>query len=114
MNKKCEKCDYWCIHTETCDYLLRTGERRGCPIDGCTRFKPIHTNKKFLFMPPTSKKFDEPKSRREHSRLNKDDMMPLYEQGMTDTQIARVTGICRKSVWIWRNKNGLPSNSKKG
>ena len=113
MSKKCKKCDYWCERTATCDYLLRAGMMRGCPIDDCIRFKPIQTNKRSTFVPSTRKKFNEPKSSKEHSRLDKNELMFLYEKGLTDAQIARASGSCRKSVWRWRMKSGLPSNSRK-
>lgn len=41
IQAKCKKCKYYAKVTMTCDYLLRTGVRRGCPTKKCTRFEPV-------------------------------------------------------------------------
>lgn len=37
MPKHCESCYYFGRTTDTCDFFYLTNERRGCPIDSCTR-----------------------------------------------------------------------------
>ena len=51
-NKQCRKCLYSWKHLSGneayCDYLGKTGKRRGCPVEGCTRFedaKPVKNGK---------------------------------------------------------------------
>lgn len=114
MNKRCEKCDYYCIGTETCDHLLRTGVRRGCPIDGCTRFK--HTGEKKLdrFQLPTSpllkKKIPVEKKPKAPTakQLRQHKMRDLYEEGKNDREIAKEVGRTSSAVGAWRKKNDLP------
>lgn len=39
----CRKCKYSGIvgmKNVTCDYILRTGHRRGCPADQCDKYEP--------------------------------------------------------------------------
>lgn len=39
-DKTCEKCIHYGVQTMTCNYILHTGHRRGCPAGtGCTRRK---------------------------------------------------------------------------
>ena len=42
ISDRCKGCDYYGgCYTETCDFFLLTGERRGCPPgDKCERYKP--------------------------------------------------------------------------
>lgn len=36
-----EDCRHWCADTTSCDYILDTGECRGCPADeNCVRYAP--------------------------------------------------------------------------
>ena len=32
-------CAYYAPNTRTCDYRLRTGEGRGCAVEGCARYE---------------------------------------------------------------------------
>lgn len=106
MNK-CEKCDYWCIHTETCDYLLRTGERRGCPIDGCTRYKPVEKKKPKPLQLPTSPLLKKPKELTA-KQLQQKKMRELYDAGKNDSEIAAIIGRTHQAVSQWRKTEGLP------
>ena len=49
-NKQCRKCLYSWKHLSGneayCDYLGKTGKRRGCPVEGCTRFEDVAPVKK--------------------------------------------------------------------
>ena len=41
--RKCVKCKYSGIigtNQVVCDFILRTGHRRGCPADKCDKFEP--------------------------------------------------------------------------
>lgn len=41
------------------------------------------------------------------------DILPLYEAGFSDAQIARMTGRTDKQVWSYRKRNNLPSKFSK-
>ena len=49
-NKQCRKCLYSWKHLSGneayCDYLGKTGKRRGCPVEGCTRFEADEKGRK--------------------------------------------------------------------
>ena len=49
ISDRCKGCDYYGgCYTETCDFFLLTGERRGCPPgDKCERYKPRTTTRRF-------------------------------------------------------------------
>jgi len=97
MNKKCRKCHYYCFHTQSCDYMLMTGERRGCPVVGCTRFA---TSRSILSL---TQHYAGKTGLSERDKM----MLELYEQGMIDSQIAERVGLSRGSVQHWRAKMGL-------
>jgi len=41
MTTPCQNdCEYFSNYTNTCDYTLRMYERRGCPTNACTKYKP--------------------------------------------------------------------------
>lgn len=42
------------------------------------------------------------------------DRMDLYNQGLSDTEIARMQNVDRSAVCMWRNARGLPTNSMAG
>lgn len=43
-NARCAACRFFSPKTVTCDYYLRCFERRGCPVESCTRFAPLTEN----------------------------------------------------------------------
>jgi len=43
-------------------------------------------------------------------RLDTDKALELYQQGMTDPQIAQRVGVDKTTVWRWRINNRLPCN----
>lgn len=92
-------CLYYSHRTDTCDYCLITSERRGCPVEGCTKFAPSKLAKALheYFAKGVP--------------LSEGDMkiLTLYEQGMSDAEIAKRISKSRKLVWHWRRKMGLPS-----
>ena len=37
---KCKRgCKYYSINSQSCDYRLKTGQGRGCPVESCTRYE---------------------------------------------------------------------------
>ena len=46
-------------------------------------------------------------------RLSEDEAMSLYKKGLTDKQIAHLTGTYFKTVANWRYRHGLPANKKR-
>lgn len=96
----CEGCVYavllsgaWC-----CDYLLMTGHRRPCPPgEDCTvRKEGDYTKKGSAFM-----------KRRE---WDTDKAKALYDQKLSDAEIAGRVGTTASAVAYWRRGLGLPAN----
>lgn len=96
----CEGCVYavllsgmWC-----CDYLLMTGRRRPCPPEeNCTvRKEGDLTKKGSAFM--KRREWDTEKAR------------ALYDQKLSDAEIAGEVGTTASAVAFWRRGLGLPAN----
>lgn len=96
----CEGCAYavllsgmWC-----CDYLLMTGRRRpGPPGEDCTERKEYDLTKKgSAFM--RRRDWDTEKAK------------ALYDQKLTDAEIAGEVGTTASAVAFWRRSLGLPAN----
>lgn len=96
----CEGCAYavllsgmWC-----CDYLLMTGRRRpGPPGEDCTERKECDLTKKGrAFM--RRRDWDTEKAK------------ALYDQKLTDAEIAGEVGTTASAVAFWRRSLGLPAN----
>lgn len=53
---------------------------------------------------------------RERDKLDNDKSLTrrLYNEGFTDADIASDMGVTRAAVSLWRQRNGLPRNSRKG
>lgn len=45
-------------------------------------------------------------------RLNQQLAQELYNQGLDDNEIAKITGVSDTAVYHWRYRNGLPPNAK--
>ncbi len=43
-----------------------------------------------------------------HKRISELDIMSFYQKGFTDVLIARAVQCDRRTVWMWRKRNGLP------
>lgn len=107
---KCTECHYGCTYTETCDFYLLTGNRRGCPAgNDCTRFVPRGAARRVL--PVTLRRSIDNKRTTDPRHAT---MLALYEQGLNDYRIAELTGISRDTVRRWRNREGLPPVPRKG
>lgn len=81
-----------------CDYLSMTGRRRPCPPgEGCTvRKEGDLTKKGSAFM-----------KRREWST---EKARALYDQGLSDAEIAEKVGTTPSAVAFWRRGQSLPAN----
>lgn len=99
VTEKCRGCLYFGHRTKTCDYMLLTGQRRGCPTEACTRRVEAEEAKCLVDCYLGKREMSE----RERAFLS------LYEAGHTDAEIARLTGKGRMLVSHWRAKMGLPS-----
>lgn len=51
------------------------------------------------------------KKRTPPAKLDKEKAMELYQQMYTDREIANKLGAAKTTVYEWRKRNGLPSNS---
>ena len=97
-------CAFKGTNTDTCDYILVTGKRRGCPAGPlCLRYKPVTAKeRKVPQLPSTFKK--------ERSGLYTA-FETMYEEGFSDKQIADALGVSRDTVSSWRRKERLPSQA---
>lgn len=108
----CGKCIYYGKRTETCDFYLITGVRRGCGIEDCRHYERLKGKKR---PPPpvvTPAKPKEP--RRVRTFANGEEMMELYKRGMNDNEIAQEIGCSSRNVTYWRSRVGLPPQGKRG
>ena len=105
MTERCKDCVYYCncdghYMYPTCDYILMTGRRRGCPAgDECDKFLPA---KDCL-------RFTNPLMGVVRLPIQEQQLVDLYEQGLPDGEIGKRVGLSRSAVQVWRHKRGLPS-----
>lgn len=102
--ERCKGCYFYGQRTETCDYLLVTGERRGCPPGPrCTRFQAgdYIVKRRALLMTP--------RQAMRHHRMKE-----LYDKGLTDREIADLVHVAKQTVFMWRKKNNLPAHARFG
>ena len=94
-------CAFKGTNTDTCDYILVTGKRRGCPAGPlCIRYKPVNAKeRKVPQLPSTFKK--------DRSGLFTA-FGSLYEEGYSDREIADIMGVGRDTVTRWRHEERLP------
>jgi DNA-binding CsgD family transcriptional regulator len=90
---------YHGYRTATCDYLLITGHRRGCPVEGCTK----HASSK------RAQELSKHYAGLDGMRPSDEELLKLYEQGLSDTEIAAVFGKSKTLAAHWRRKYGLPA-----
>jgi len=119
----CRGCDHLCFggsHSSDqeegmCEYCLDTGRARSliCPTGvGCTEHTKFGKEKGRPYgargkstrrgVPAPNRKLDYDRAR------------GLYDEGLTDSAIARLCGVSAASVNNWRRKNGLPPNWVRG
>ena len=94
-------CAFKGTNTDTCDYILVTGKRRGCPAGPlCIRYKPVNAKeRKVPQLPSTFKK--------DRSGLFTA-FGSLYEEGYSDREIADIMGVGKETVARWRRGERLP------
>lgn len=97
-------CAFFGTNTKTCDFILITGQRRGCPAGRqCERYKPVNArHRKVPQLPSTFKK--------ERSGLYTA-FETMYAEGFSDKQIADALGVSRDTVSSWRRKERLPNQA---
>ena len=95
-------CAFKGTNTGTCDYIIVTGKRRGCPAGPlCLRYKPVTAKeRKVPQLPSTFKK--------DRSGLYTA-FDTMYEEGFSDREIAEALGVSRDTVSKWRRSERLPS-----
>lgn len=98
-NPKCETCLYHGRRTDSCDYILVTGERRGAPVKNCNRYA---SNKQ-------AKELAAYFARTGILRPSDEELLKLYEKGLNDAEIAVALGKSKALVARWRKKFGMPA-----
>ena len=95
-------CAFKGTNTDTCDYILVTGKRRGCPAGPlCVRYKSVSAReRKVPQLPSTFKK--------DRSGLYTA-FQSLYEEGFSDQEIAAALGVSKETVARWRRSERLPN-----
>lgn len=115
LMEKCQSCYYRGKHGYGCNYLSVVGHSRGCPVKGCTKYKFSRKRAKKEVPPPTVKEAEAAEV--PESILKKrgryDQRMELYQQGLTDPEIAGEMGISKGAIAHWRKALGLPSNYRR-
>ena len=95
-------CAFKGTNTDTCDYILVTGKRRGCPAGPlCLRYKPVTVKERKVPQLPSAFKKD-------RSGLFVA-FQSLYEEGYSDQEIAAALGVSKETVARWRRGERLPS-----
>lgn len=111
----------------TCDYILITGHSRGCPVEGCTvkqtkgqakRRKPRPMNLPGSLPPDKPGNWTAHRTREDRPgprrKINEAAALELYQQGMSDPQIAAELGnMTQYGVKEWRKRRGLPCQSER-
>lgn len=101
---KCKKgCIYYGKSTDSCDYYLITGVRRGCSPDNCTRYtKGAKTNTALQDF--NLKRTAQWNVKFKHMRI-------LYNNGKYDKEIAEKIDCSVNTVKLWRKREGLISQT---
>jgi hypothetical protein len=108
-DEKCRTCHYYAYGSNTCDFYIITGERRGCPAGAdCTRWEErgdisdrrLNLVRDVAFREKRGHGLDK-------SFFNA--MQSLYDEGMSDRAIARELRVHVHTVERWRKYEGLVS-----
>jgi len=121
----CKTCGYWGMtgSDHTCDQILYTGKKRPCPAGDpdC----PCWIGKKDFVkqlgslgrasnnaphIAILSERAEKPPEQKPRGKLDKGKALELYQQGMTDTEIANRLDASYKTVAGWRERSGMPPN----
>lgn len=103
MTKCKPDCFYYCKSTDSCDFYLITGERRGCSYNNCTRYLKKHRDRTAL------QDYNMKKTAQWSEKFTR--MRTLYEEGKYDNDIAEMIGCHVLTVKRWRNREGLISQT---
>ena len=108
--KKCHSCFYYGRGSRTCDYILITGTRRGCPIDDkCSRYLKGDGS---VRKQPLALEGGRRGRKRDDARYRA--IRALYDEGLNDVQIGERVGLSRGAIYNWRQREGLPANARGG
>lgn len=101
---KCkDDCYYYCSSTDTCDFMLITGERRGCSYNDCNRYTKV-PRKNTALQDYQMKRTAQWNEKFERMRV-------LYNEGKFDKDIAQALGCTLNTVKRWRKREGLISQT---
>ncbi len=95
MIRACRGCIYHAAG-KYCDYIGIMGHKRPCPPGKLCTVKEMVGG-----------------SRPRRSPVNYEKVRELYDQGMTDREIAEGAHCGQSTVSKWRKQNGLPANAAK-
>lgn len=83
--------------------------------ENCPFCEPIDAKPAPVTEPPAEKKPAEEKKRRTTPRkINEEQAMLLYRQGLNDPAMAEKLNVTANAVWYWRQRKELPANGKRG
>ncbi len=121
--KGCLTCSYFARDTKTCDYVLITGRRRGCPAGiGCVKYERAVKKKpsldiNFRRLPVkdgAESAADKPKRKSTIEAYKRRAVFrELYNKRLTDREIADEAQCNPETVRIWRRSLGLPSQRER-
>lgn len=103
-NPECAGCIYHCVLSgyNACDYIFIVGTRRPCPPGKlCTVKKAAERTRREMKAPSKGRRLD-PKVDEQR--------MELYNQGMSDCEIAVRQGVSQAAIAKWRNNHKLQRN----
>lgn len=83
--------------------MLITSERRGCPVKDCTKYIPGKAVARLARFYAGVGELSEQDRK----------LLELYDQGLSDSEMARQVNRSRCLIQHWRAKIGLPSNFSK-
>ena len=104
VTDRCKSCAYYCTESHqiapSCDYILYTGHRRGCPAGNqCNKYRQARGRTEVR----------DPNLGTRRIPASNDQLMELYWQGKTDEEIAAEVGVNPKTIARWRKGQGLLS-----
>lgn len=96
-------CFFHSRRTDTCDYYIETGERRGCPAGCCDKYRPGSREGKAPGVPSAA--------RESVGGSLFWAMWSLYLDGRSDSQIAGELNVSVNTVARWRRREMLPGRA---
>lgn len=116
---RCKICRFRTCETSCygCDYAAITGHtRKGQPAEECTYFLkgPRYRSPEEYLREELEKETKRRERKPTPHKYDWDAIRKLYDAGLNDGQIHRVTGIPIATIGSWRYREGLPALSKLG